>query len=57
MINRFMNWCLNLEPDWVAVVVCLCVVIGLVIGFYTNGWAIPILAVVIIAYAWYEENA
>jgi len=62
MLNRFKEWCLDLEPGWVGFLVFLTVsinlfmvlvVIGLAIGFYTKGWVTPILVGFLFTYAWY----
>jgi len=58
MLERFTDWCHSLEPEWVGFTVWMSVLlmsvcIFLVLGFYTKGWAILILVVALLGYAWY----
>lgn len=62
MLERFTDWCHSLEPEWVGftvwmsvllplIIVTVCVI--LVLGFYTKGWAIPVVIALPVVYSWY----
>jgi len=62
MLNRFINWCQGLEPEWIGIVIYMTTVLTLLFAmgvvtisaiFYTRGRVLFVLAAAFLAYVWY----